>query len=312
MVQVPVFLINGFLESGKTTLIKDIINNDSKLQKLDTLLIVCETGEVEYEEEFIKSNHIDIVYVENEEELTKEFFEKLDKDFEPARVVIEYNPFFNVETIKNALPEIYIMSQNITMIDASTFGIYFNNMRQIFNNACVNADLIIFNRIEGVNTLAQFRRQIRAFNQFAQIAFESSNGSMTDMLDEDLPYDITKDEITLEEMDYPVWYMDCFDNYEKYYHKDITFLAKIEVLADSKEGNILPGRMVMTCCEADTQFLGFECVNETDVEIIDTTWAMITVNVTHEYSSLAEDKVVMLHAKKIVKLQPQEDKILSL
>ena len=42
MVEVPVFLINGFLESGKTTLIKDIINQDSKLQKLDTLLIVCE------------------------------------------------------------------------------------------------------------------------------------------------------------------------------------------------------------------------------------------------------------------------------
>ncbi len=312
MVQVPVFLINGFLESGKTTLIKDIINNDSKLQKLDTLLIVCETGEVEYEEEFIKLNHIDIVYVENEEELTKEFFERLDKDFEPARVVIEYNPFFNVDTIKNALPEIYIMSQNITMIDASTFGIYFNNMRQIFNNACVNADLIIFNRIEGINTLAQFRRQIRAFNNFAQIAFESENGSMTDMLDEDLPYDITKNEINLEEMDYPVWYMDCFDNYEKYYNKEITFLAKIEALADSEEGNILPGRMVMTCCEADTQFLGFECVNETDVEINDTTWAMITVTVTHEYSSLANDEVVMLHAKKIVKLQPQEDKILSL
>ena len=36
MVEVPVFLINGFLESGKTTLIKDIINQDSKLQKLDT------------------------------------------------------------------------------------------------------------------------------------------------------------------------------------------------------------------------------------------------------------------------------------
>lgn len=73
MVEVPVFLINGFLESGKTTLIKDIINQDSKLQKLDTLLIVCETGEVEYDEYFIKENHIDIVYIEDESELTVDF-----------------------------------------------------------------------------------------------------------------------------------------------------------------------------------------------------------------------------------------------
>ena len=72
---------------------KDIINQDSKLQKLDTLLIVCETGEVEYDESFIKENHIDIVYIEDESELTVDFFNKLDKDFEPARVVIEYNSF---------------------------------------------------------------------------------------------------------------------------------------------------------------------------------------------------------------------------
>ena len=43
MLEVPVFLINGFLESGKTTLIKNVIEHDSKLQKLNTLLVVCES-----------------------------------------------------------------------------------------------------------------------------------------------------------------------------------------------------------------------------------------------------------------------------
>lgn len=312
MVEVPVFLINGFLESGKTTLIKDIINQDSKLQKIDTLLLVCETGEIEYEESFIKDNHIKIIYVEDESKLTQDFILELDDMYQPARVVIEYNSFYDPETIKNALPSFYVLSQSITMIDASNFGIYFNNMRQIFNNACKDADLIIFNRIEGINSLAQYRRQIRAFNQNTQIAFESKDGSMTDMLDEDLPYDINSSVINLEETDYPIWYMDCFDNYQKYFNKEITYVAKIEALADSKEGHIIPGRMVMTCCEADTQFLGFECVNETDVEIKDTTWALITVTVSHEFSSLADDNVVMLHAKKIIKLQEQEDKILTL
>ncbi len=312
MVEVPVFLINGFLESGKTTLIKDVIERDSQLQKLNTLLVVCESGEEEYDESFLKENKVDIVYVDSEEELTREFFLELDNKYEPTRVVIEYNSFFNPDTLIDSLPKIYVLSQVITMIDASTFNIYFNNMRQIFNNACKNADLIIFNRIEGIDTLAQFRRQVRAFNQTAQIGFESSNGNMTDTLDEDLPYDISKDHIMLEETDYPVWYIDCFDNYQKYFGKEITFLAKIEPLPDSKEGHILPGRLVMVCCEADTAFSGFECVNETDVRITDTTWAMITVTVAHEYSSLSCDEVVMLHAKKIVKVAPQEDKILSL
>lgn len=312
MIEVPVFLINGFLESGKTTLIKSVIEHDSKLQKLNTLLIACESGEVDYDDKFIKDNNVTIIYVESEDELTADFFQKLDEKYEPTRVVIEYNSFFNPDILTEVLPEIYVLSQVITMIDASTFNIYFNNMRQIFNNACKNADLIIFNRIEGIDTLAQFRRQVRAFNQTAQIGFESSDGSMTDTLDEDLPYDLSSDKIQLEETDYPIWYIDCFDNYKKYFGKEITFLAKIELLPDSKEGHILPGRLVMTCCEADTAFSGFECVNETDVEITEPVWAMITVTVAHEYSSLSCDEVVMLHAKKIIKLAPQEDKILSL
>lgn len=312
MVEVPVFLINGFLESGKTSLIKDIINQDSKLQKLNTLLIVCESGEIEYDQEFINENKVDVIYVENEEELTKEFFMGLDAKYEPSRVVIEYNGFFDPDKVDKVIPDIYVLSQQITMIDASTFGVFYGNMKQIFNNMSKNADLIIFNRIDGIKTLAQYRRQIRAFNENAQIAFEASDGSMTDMLDEDLPYDITKPQITLEETDYPVWYMDCFDNYQKYFGKEITFMAKVEILEDSKTNNLLPGRMVMTCCEADTRFLGFECINETDVVIDKTTWAMITVKVTHEYSDVSKDEVVMLHATKIVKLAPQEDKILSL
>ncbi len=312
MVEVPVFLINGFLESGKTTLIKSIINNDSKLQKLDTLLIVCESGEVEYDEEFIKENKIKIVYVESEDELTEDFFLKLDNLYEPARVVIEYNSFFNPDVIQDNLPKIYVLSQIITMVDAKTFGVFFNNMRQIFNNMCKYADLIIFNRIEGVSNLAQYRRQLRAFNETCQIAFESSDGSMTDMLDEDLPYDVTKDKINLEEIDYPIWYMDCFDNYQKYFNKEITFLAKLEGLTDSKSGRFVPGRMVMTCCEADTRFLGFECINETNVKIEEGMWALITVTVSYEASEVVDEDTVILHAKKIQKVSSQEDKILTL
>lgn len=312
MVEVPVFLINGFLESGKTTLIKSIIENDSKLQKLDTLLIVCETGEVEYDEKFLEDNKIKIVYVDDEDKLKEEFFLSLDRLYEPARVVIEYNSFFDPNVIQDNLPEIYVLSQVISMIDAKTFGLYFNNMRQIFNNMCKYADLIIFNRIEGVNNLAQYRRQLRAFNENCQIAFESSDGAMTDMLDEDLPYDISKDKIMLEEIDYPIWYMDCFDNYQKYFGKEITFVAKLESLEDSKSLRFVPGRRVMTCCEADTRFLGFECINETNTKIEEGMWALITVTVSFEASEVVDEDTVILHAKNIQKLVPQEDKILTL
>ena len=46
----PVFLIKGFLESGKTTLIKETILNGQFHKFGHTLLIVCEEGNNEYDE----------------------------------------------------------------------------------------------------------------------------------------------------------------------------------------------------------------------------------------------------------------------
>ena len=46
MVEVPLFIVTGLLESGKTTLIKEIIENNISYQEGNTLLIVCEEGEV--------------------------------------------------------------------------------------------------------------------------------------------------------------------------------------------------------------------------------------------------------------------------
>lgn len=310
MLEVPVFIINGFLESGKTTLIKNIINQDSEVQKVDTLLICCEQGETEYDEEFLKENKVRIEYIESEEDLTKEFLEKVDKEFEPARVVIEYNSFFKLSNLE--LPEIYVVGQIISLIDCSTFKIYFNNMKQIFNDMVRDADLVIFNRCDGDYDLSSYRRIIRSLNQNGQIAFEGKDGSLTEMLAEDLPYDLTKDEIKLHETDYPIFYMDAFDNYERYYNKEITFLAMLMELEDAPKDHFLPGRKIMTCCAEDIRFLGFEAINETKETIKNNEWAMVTVKLTHEYSSLSGNEEVILHAIKIVKCKPPTgDDVLS-
>lgn len=309
MVQVPVFVINGFLESGKTKLIKSIISDDSNIQKLKTLVIVCEEGELEYDDEFLDDNNVVVAYVNDQSELTRKFFMDLDKEHNPARVVIEFNAFFDQNVLAEEIPGYYKLAQNIAMIDASTFGIYIANMKQIFNSITNKADLIVFNRIEGVNELAQFRRIVRAFNPEAQIAFELENGQMTDMLDEDLPYDITQDKIMIEEDMYPIWYMDCVEHPLKYVGKEVTFIGKSFLL---ENGNFVPGRNVMTCCEDDIQFLGFETINESSTEINNASWLMVTATINIEYSDLAEMEVVILRAKKIFKLAPQSEAPLSL
>ena len=124
-----------------------------------------------------------------------------------------------------------------------------------------DSSLVVFNRCEGINELASFRRQVRAMNQQCQIAFEQSDGSLTTRLDEDLPYDLSKDEIMFEEDIYPTWYVEVFDNYERYFNKTFKFKTFVR---DVNKDTFVIGRQVMTCCANDIQFLGYEVINETN------------------------------------------------
>ena len=66
----PVYLIAGFLDSGKTTFINGILADGFAIEDR-TLLICCEEGEVEYE----NLHNVTVLTVEDEDTLTPEFLE---------------------------------------------------------------------------------------------------------------------------------------------------------------------------------------------------------------------------------------------
>ncbi len=307
MKEVPLFLLNGFLESGKTTIIKEIVENNDVYQNGTTVIIACEEGEIEYDEAWCHKYGVHVEYVTDQEEFTPDFLRNLDSVYHPDRFVIEYNSFFDFDS--QDFPDYMLIYQQITMIDAQTFKVMFNNMKKIFSSMVQYSSLIIFNRCDGITELSQFRRQIRALNQQAQIAFEDSSGRLSTMLDEDLPYDLSKDVIAFEEDVYPVWYVEVFDNYEKYFNK--LFKFKVFVRDVTKE-TIVIGRNVMTCCEDDIQFLGYEVINESGVKVKEGDCIYLECTVHHEYSKLAGEEVVILHAKNITKLKKEKEKVLSM
>mgnify|MGYP000152273107 FL=1 len=47
----PVFVCTGFLDSGKTTLVKETLMEQDWIEPGLTLLILCEEGEEEYSQE---------------------------------------------------------------------------------------------------------------------------------------------------------------------------------------------------------------------------------------------------------------------
>lgn len=70
---VPVYLFTGFLESGKTSLIKDTLLDPGFNTGEKTLLLVCEEGMEEYDEDFQKKTNTAIVTVDKYEDLTYKF-----------------------------------------------------------------------------------------------------------------------------------------------------------------------------------------------------------------------------------------------
>ena len=304
--ELPIFLINGFLDSGKTTLIKNIISGNPNYHNHSTIIIACEEGEEEYDKEWCMKYGVHVEYIEDEDELTPEFMEDLEAVYRPNQIVIEYNSFFDFEN--QDFPQHMVIYQQITLIDASTFKVMFNNMKKIFNTMVQYSSLIIFNRSENNPNLSQFRRQIRMFNPQGQVAFEALDGSLYATLEEDLPYDLSKDEIIIGEEDYPIWYMEVFDRKEKYFNPIFRFKTFVR---DVTNHTFVIGRNVMSCCEDDIQFLGYEVINESDYKPKIGDCIFITCKVVVEYSYIANEEVVMLKALKVSKLPTEKETVIN-
>ncbi|MBQ7276226.1 MAG: hypothetical protein IJS58_03150 [Bacilli bacterium] len=295
MDKIPIFVVNGFIESGKTTFIKEVIENDDAFRRSLVTIILTEEGEVEYEEEWLASHGVSLAKIEEDEELNAKKIEEIDKVYNAEVYVLELNSFFNNEKIE--IPEYMTFLQQITIVDAATFRVMFNNMRKVFSSIFKFSDFVIFNRCDGINELASFRRQVRAINQQSQIVFEAKDGSLTTKLDEDLPYDINSNNIYIEDDVYPIWYTEVYDKYEKYFHKTIRLRAFVSGIIDRQ--TFIIGRNVMVCCANDVQMLGYEVINDTKVKVKEGNNLYMECEVTYEYSKIDKENTVILHAKKI-------------
>ena len=128
--QIPVFLFNGFLDSGKTTLIKEIIEGEEAYGGYNTLIITFEDGEIEYSKEWQDKNKVNVVFVDEDENYKDElFYYELIKKYHPKQIVMELNAFVNFNEIM--LPRIFMVYQEITLFDTNKFELYYNNMKPL-------------------------------------------------------------------------------------------------------------------------------------------------------------------------------------
>ena len=99
-IKVPIYLMTGFLESGKTSFLSFTIQQDYFHTDGKTLLILCEEGEEEYDPAILEANNTVVEVIENEEDFTTDRLVAMDILHQPERVIIEYNGMWLVSNFE--------------------------------------------------------------------------------------------------------------------------------------------------------------------------------------------------------------------
>ncbi len=307
--EVPVFLFTGFLESGKSSFIRDSLNDRGFFNGEKTLLIVCEEGEVEYDDMEYADRNIYIERVDSEDALTEEFYRKCDELHTPERVMIEYNGMWNIDAaLDDNMPEEWELVQVISTVDATSFNMYWNNMRSMVMNQLSLSDLVILNRCTDQTKRNDFRRCVKLFNKKAQIGYEAAEGFEDALKEEELPFDIDADIINIEDDDYGIWYMDVMDNPKKYDGKVVNFNALVFKPKNYPKTSFVPGRFAMTCCADDIQYMGIISKNAQIEDFNDKEWVNITARVKREFAKEYRGKGPVLYPSSISKgTKPEDD-----
>ncbi len=305
----PVYVVNGFLESGKTEFIRYTLGQPYFQVKGTTLLIVCEEGVEEYEDALLRGSRTVLEIIDEEEDFNTSHLIELEKKYKPERIIIEYNGMWNYKDMK--LPWHWKIEQQITTIDASTFSMYFTNMKSLLAEMLRKSEMIIFNRCDGIEDLSSYKRNVKAINQQAEIIFEDAQGEINQIFEDDLPYSLDAPILELNNEGYGIWYLDSLDNLDRYIGKTIQFVGMVLKPQGFPKGYFVPGRMAMTCCADDMAFLGFACEYDKAATLTEKQWVKVTAKVAKEYFADYQGEGPVLKAISVEQTKAPKEEIIS-
>ncbi|MCI8559869.1 MAG: hypothetical protein HFH03_01910 [Dorea sp.] len=306
---IPVFVVTGFLDSGKTTLVKETLMEQEWIEPGLTLLIRCEEGEEEYEREYLDNNDMLLLEIQEPEQLNSDFFKNCEKNYHPNQVVIEYNGMWKLaDLLSIRYPRNWELQGVYSTVNGETLDMYLVNMRNMLMEQLAESELIVVNRCAPKVDRFGFRRALKIQNPMAQLIFEDLEGKIIQPSEEDLPYDVKADKIVIEEEDFGIWYVDAYDHPELYLHKEIEFTAQAFRPKGMAEDMFVPVRKIMTCCAEDIRFYGYPCRLPGKQAIPDHQWIRIKAKFGYEaIASFGSRQPVLYLIRMVPTAKPKEE-----
>ncbi len=277
---IPVYLFTGFLEGGKTKFIQESME-DARVNNGDrTLILLCEEGVEEYDPSAFASPNVWIEPVENEEDLTPEFLQRVLDAHKCVRVIVEYNGMWMLNTLYTQMPENWVIAQEYMFCDARTFLSYNANMRQLVYDKLRSCELVVFNRCPPDADRMEFHKIVRAISRRTDIAYEKPDGTVEyDEIQDPLPFDLDAPVVDIADRDYALFYSDLSEDYRKYDGKTLHYKGMVVKSAKLPEDTFIFGRQVMTCCANDIQFTGLAATWPETPTLAKGEWVELTAKV---------------------------------
>ena len=172
-------IYSGFLGAGKTTLIKKLIAEGYKGQKL--VLIENEFGEIGIDGGFLQDAGINITEMNSGCiccSLVGDFGKALEKviaDYHPDRIIIEPSGVGKLSDVIGAVNKVtgdeVTLGYTVAVVDAGKVKVYMKNFGEFYNNQVETASTIILSRTDSIS---QFKLDtavelLREHNQVASI-----------------------------------------------------------------------------------------------------------------------------------------------
>lgn len=307
----PVYMIAGFLDSGKTSFINGILS-DGFAREDRTLLLCCEEGETEYDPKAL--GNVTVVTVDDQETLTPEFLLAQQRKCRATQIIVEYNGMWQIQDFyTQSMPPSWVLYQIIVTAEGPTFELYAKNMGSLMLEKLRNADMIIINRCDQALRDALRRRNLRMVNRRADIYLENTDGTSEDYMDGTVSaFDLTADPIVVTDEDYGFWFVEIMDNPKMYKGKRVRFRAMM--CKPPRYGDYFtPGRFAMVCCAEDMNFLAVACIGYDAKDIPERTWVEITAvcRVEH-WDPYGEEDGPVLHVERVVPCEKPKEEVVQM
>ncbi|MDD5902784.1 MAG: GTP-binding protein [Oscillospiraceae bacterium] len=152
MTKIDIF--SGFLGAGKTTLIRKLISEGYKNEKL--VLIENEFGEIAVDGGFLKDAGVEITEMNSGCiccTLVGDFTEALKKvmsEYKPDRILIEPSGVGKLSDVAKAVAGVEgaEIGAKVTVVDAGKCRMYIRNFGEFFNDQVQHADVIVLSRTD--------------------------------------------------------------------------------------------------------------------------------------------------------------------